>query len=76
MTSSKYIETPNDELLCVKCCEEKYGDANNTPNVYAETSKIISVDGTGCPRCGGVVYHAEGRIRLIRNPNSEFRHFE
>lgn len=72
MTSSKYIETQNDELLCVKCYEEKYGDANNTaPNVYPQTSKIISVDGTGCPRCGGVVYHAEGRIRLIRNPNCD-----
>ena len=65
MTSSKYIETQNDELLCVKCCEEKYGDANSAPNVYAETSKIISVDGNGCPRCGGNVYHAEGTIEFV-----------
>ena len=56
--SSKYVETQGNELQCLKCFEEKYG-SNPAPNVYAETSKIVSIDGKGCPRCGGAVFHAE-----------------
>ena len=64
-SKTQYVETETNELLCQKCFEEKYG-ANGTPNVYAETAKIVSVDGQGCPRCGGAVFHAEEIIESGR----------
>ena len=56
--NSQYVETANKGLFCLRCFEEKYV-SNAAPNIYAETSKIMAVDGKGCPRCKGVVYHAE-----------------
>ena len=65
--SSKYVEvTESDELFCQKCFDEKYGTNSVVTNVYAETSKIVSVDGTGCPRCGGAVFQAEEIIESGR----------
>ena len=71
LDTSNACDGPNKDVFCNSCYTKYFGPMKRWFEVDKsnQTAIIKSVNGQGCPRCGGIVYEAE---KVIANENSVY----